>query len=558
MGISDEQLAAVLKENEYLTDAELTSVKQIATDNSIALFDAIIEKDLLSDENLGKIIADFLNLPFISLAKVTIPPEILSIIPEDLARKHKAVVFAEGKDGIKLATANPDNQAFLQFIGQKTGVPVHTYFTTEKELANTFRFYKKELQARFDELLKEQLAVANSSRVKDAPIAKLLDLLIEYAYYNKASDVHIEPRATDSITRFRIDGVLHDVLVLPKELHSQLITRIKILSKLRTDEHLSAQDGKLQIKLTEEDLDVRVSIVPVVQGEDSVLRLLSSKSRQFSLSDLGMSPKDLDKIKIAYRKPYGMILVTGPTGSGKTTSIYSVLKILNTRDKKIATIEDPVEYEMKGIVQIQVNPKTNLTFADGLRSILRQDPDIIFVGEIRDSETAGIAINSSMTGHLVLSTLHTNDAPTALPRLIDMKIEPFLVASTVNVIIGQRLVRKNCDNCRVSYTQARKELTNRFAETIITKYFGKATDIRMYRGKGCAICHMTGYIGRVGIFEVLEVTENIQKLITEKQDSDMIKKEAIKQGMTTMFEDGLSKVQQGITSIEEILRATKE
>jgi type IV pilus assembly protein PilB len=558
MTITDEQLTVVIKENEYIPDAALKAAQKVASDNKSSLYEAILEKDLISDENLGKIVAEFLNVPFISLAHVSIPQEILTILPEDFARKQKIIVFGQDKSALKVATVHPENKQIQQFITQKTRFPVQVYFATERDISDTLRLYKKQLQDKFDELLKGQVSLAGTRAGGDAPITKLVDLLIEYAYSNKASDIHIEPRPLDSITRFRIDGVLHDVLVLPKELHVQVVTRIKVLSKLRTDEHLSAQDGKLQIKLTNELLDVRVSIVPVVQGEDAVLRLLSSKSRQFSLSDLGMQSADLEKIKSAYQKPYGMVLVTGPTGSGKTTTIYAVLKILNTREKNIATIEDPVEYEMKGLTQIQVNAKTNLTFADGLRSILRQDPDIIFVGEIRDEETADIAINSAMTGHLVLSSLHTNDAATALPRLIDMKIEPFLVASSVNVIIGQRLIRMICRNCRVSYTQDRKMLSQHFSEQVITKYFGESEQIRTYRGKGCAICHTTGYTGRLGIYEILVITEAIQKLITDKADGETIKQKAITEGMTTMFEEGLAKVQQGITTIEEVLRATKE
>lgn len=558
MVITDEQLYTLLKENEYLSEKELQQAKETAELEKGSLYDTLVEKDIISDENLGKIIAESLKIPFISLAHTSIPPEVLSIIPESIARKQATIAFSHTKDQLKIATTEPTNTDLLKFITQKVGLPTQVYYATKRDVTNALGNYKKQLQESFNDLLKKQLDVANHAEVKDAPIATLVDMLIEYAYFNRASDIHIEPRTEDSLTRFRIDGVLHDVLVLPKNLHSQVITRIKVLAKLRTDEHLSAQDGKMQIALEEEELDVRVSIVPVVEGEDAVLRLLSSKSRQFSLSDLGMNTQDLNKIKNAYQKPYGMILVTGPTGSGKTTSIYAILKILNTREKNIATIEDPVEYEIKGLNQIQVNDKTNLTFANGLRSILRQDPDIIFVGEIRDEETADIAINSAMTGHLVVSTLHTNDAPTALPRLIDMKIEPFLVASTVNVIIGQRLVRRICGTCRVSYIQQRVDLVKHFPETVIKRYFGNTKDIRLYHGKGCPVCHGTGYTGRVGIFEILEVTPDIEQLITEKADSDVIRKKAIGNGMTTMFEDGLSKVQQGITTIEEILRATKE
>jgi general secretion pathway protein E len=347
------------------------------------------------------------------------------------------------------------------------------------------------------------------------------------------------------------------MLVLPVALHDQIITRIKVLSRLRTDEHLSPQDGKMRIKLDEEDLDIRVSIVPIAEGEKVVLRLLASHYRQFSLLDLGMNQKDLQKIENAFHKSYGMILSTGPTGSGKSTSIYSILKIINTRDKNITTIEDPIEYRLKGINQIQVNPKTNLTFASGLRSILRQDPNVIFVGEIRDSETAGIAVNAALTGHLVLSTLHTNDAATALPRLTDMKIEPFLVASTVNIIVAQRLVRKICEMCRSSQTMKREDLIKQLPEVIIEKHFGMEESIRVYQGQGCKICHATGYVGRLGVFEILEVTKEIKKLITEKHDSDVIMRKAIEEGMTTMLDDGLDKVIRGLTTFEEVLRVTK-
>ena len=406
-------------------------------------------------------------------------------------------------------------------------------------------------------MLKQQVNAAGKGQ-SEAPIAKIVDTLIEYAYRSNASDIHIEPEEEHSLVRFRIDGILHDELKLPKELHDQVITRIKVLSSLRTDEHLSAQDGKLQMKLKEEDLDVRVSLVPIVGGEKAVLRLLTSHYRQFGLSDLGMNTLAFNRVKSAIQKPYGMILSTGPTGSGKTTSIYAILKILNVREKNIATIEDPVEYEIEGINQIQVNPKTNLTFAEGLRSILRQDPDIIYVGEIRDEETASIAINSAMTGHLVVSTLHTNDSATALPRLIDMKIEPFLVASTVNVIIAQRLVRKICDRCKFSYQQTAVELKKQTSEALIKKYLGIEGEIRLYKGKGCDVCHLTGYVGRVGIFEVLEVSEAIKDLIVAKADSDTVTKKAVEEGMLTMLEDGLQKVQLGVTTIEEVLRATSE
>jgi type II secretory ATPase GspE/PulE/Tfp pilus assembly ATPase PilB-like protein len=313
----------------------------------------------------------------------------------------------------------------------------------------------------------------------------------------------------------------------------------------------------MRIKLDEENLDIRVSVLPIADGEKAVLRLLASHFRQFSLIDLGMSEPDLKKVTSAYSKSYGMVLSTGPTGSGKTTSIYAILKILNTREKNITTIEDPVEYRIKGVNQINVNQKTDLTFANGLRSILRQDPNVVFVGEIRDGETAGIAVNAALTGHLVLSTLHTNDAATALPRLIDMNVEPFLVASTVNVIIAQRLIRKICDMCKMSYEILRTDLAKNLPSAIITRHFGERENIQLYRGKGCKICHSTGYSGRLGVFEVLEVTKAIKELITSKSDSDMITKKAVDEGMTTMLNDGLMKVAKGTTTLEEVLRVTR-
>lgn len=558
MAITDDQLYSFLLDNQYFPEEQLRMAKGIAVQGKIRLYEALLETDLISDDNLGKIVAEYLKIPFVSLSQASISDSTLKIIPESVARKHKVIAFASSDQGIKLAMSDPHQVSLVRFISQKSHMPTLVYYATEKDIGETLRLYKKQLQLTFDELLKKQVEVAGKAASKDAPVAKVVDLLLEYAYDNKASDIHIEPRKNDSLTRFRIDGIMHDVLVVPKDLHHQIVTRIKVLAKLRTDEHQAAQDGKLQIQLEEEDLDVRVSIIPIVEGEGIVLRLLSSRSRQFSLSDLGMNERDLQKVQTAYRKPYGMLLLTGPTGSGKTTSIYAVLKILNTKEKNIDTIEDPVEYEIEGINQIQVNTQTNLTFADGLRSILRQDPDIVFVGEIRDVETASIAVNAAMTGHLVLSTLHTNDAATTIPRLIDMDVEPFLISSTVNVVIGQRLVRKICSSCRVSYTQTFDALEKNFDQALLQKHFGEAREVRMYKGKGCEVCHLTGYSGRIGIYEVLLVSPEIQTLINKKANSDIIKEKAISEGMTTMLDDGLDKVQQGITTFEEILRVTKE
>lgn len=558
MILSDDQIKALVLKTNLTTQQSLQDLVEFAKNSNVSLVDALIEKDIVSDENLGILIADFLHIPFIILSKLSIPEDVFRIVPEKIARKHKVIPFEKNQEGLKVATVDPRNTEILTAISKKTGLKVIPFLTTERDVDNILRIYKRDLQKSFEQLLQKELGITDISKVTDAaPIEKIVNLLVEFGYEDKVSDIHIEPEEKDSLVRFRIDGILHDVLYFPKNFHERIISRIKILSKLRTDEHLSPQDGKMRIKLDDENLDIRVSILPIADGEKAVLRLLASHFRQFSLIDLGMSESDLKKVTAAYSKSFGMVLSTGPTGSGKTTSIYAILKILNTREKNITTIEDPVEYRIKGVNQINVNQKTDLTFANGLRSILRQDPNVVFVGEIRDSETAGIAVNAALTGHLVLSTLHTNDAATALPRLIDMKVEPFLVASTVNVIIGQRLIRKICDMCKVSYDIHRSDLVKNLPSTIITKHFGEKENVRLYRGTGCKICHSTGYTGRLGLFEVLEVTKDIRTLITAKNDSDQIVKKAIEEGMTTMLNDGLNKVSRGITTLEEVLRVTK-
>ncbi|MEK7559661.1 MAG: GspE/PulE family protein [Patescibacteria group bacterium] len=556
MLLPDAQIKDLLLHSGAITEKTFTELQQFANNSRITFQEAAIEKDVISDEKLGLLIANFLKCPFISLSKISIPENIFRIVPERLARKHKIIPFAQDQDGLKLAMANPADMSLQEMIARKTQAKIFPYLATERDIENTLQLYRKDLKQSFDELLQSEIN-KNTSAIGDAPIAKITDLLIKYAYRDKASDIHIEPEEKNLLIRFRIDGILHDVLYLDRKLHERILTRIKILSRLRTDEHLSAQDGKMRLVVDDDNLDLRVSIIPIAEGENAVLRLLSSHFRQFSLIDLGMSSKDLEKVNAAINKSYGMILSTGPTGSGKTTSIYAILKILNTREKNITTIEDPVEYRIQGVNQIQVNPKTNLTFADGLRSILRQDPNVIFVGEIRDNETAGIAVNAALTGHLVVSTLHTNDSATALPRLIDMKVEPFLVASTVNIIIAQRLVRKICESCKIQLSIKRQSIEEIISADMTTKHFGNTEDITILKGQGCKVCHSTGYLGRIGVFEILEMTERIKKLITEKSDSDMIMKAATEEGMTTMLDDGLDKIVKGITTFEEVLRVTK-
>ncbi len=389
----------------------------------------------------------------------------------------------------------------------------------------------------------------------DVSITKLVDYIIEQAYLMHASDIHIDPTEAEMDVRFRIDGVLATIFVLPKVLLNQVITTIKVHSGLRTDEHQAAQDGRFRVVIDKVPVDLRVSIIPAYHGENAVLRLLVSQLKALTLAELGLADRDKALVELYIRRPHGMILSTGPTGSGKTTTLYTLVQMLNTPNIAITTVEDPIEYSIGGITQIQTNAATGLTFAMGLRSILRQDPNIIMVGEIRDNETASIAVNAALTGHLLLSTLHTNDAATTLPRLLDMGIEPYLVASTVNIAIGQRLVRKLCPDCTVEYKMTEAE--GKRLQAVISEKAWKSTK-KFFVGKGCKACVNTGYRGRVGIYEVLEVKGEIRDLIVSKASSDAIRTAAIRLGMTTMLEDGFAKAGTGITSVAEVLRVIQE
>lgn len=561
LGISDEQFLQLIQSAQLVSPEQLQDAVNFATQSQISLYEALIDKEYVTDENIGLMIANSLQIPFVQLLKTVIPEEVFRTLPEEVANQYQTVVFARDAQTIHVATVFVNNTPLFEMLTKKTGLPVTVHYATPNDLENTLIIYRKELQQKFEKLLKEGMgSAATSTEKNDPPIEKIVDLLVDTSYEENASDIHIEPKENHTLVRFRIDGVLQDVLSIPKALHDRIVTRIKILSDLRTDEHLSAQDGKMRRILKNTELDLRVSILPVTDGEKVVLRLLSSNSKEYTLEGLGMNERDLAKVSRAMTKTYGMILSTGPTGSGKTTSIYAILKILNKRGINITTIEDPVEYKIEGANQIQVNTKTNLTFANGLRAILRQDPNYVFVGEIRDGETAGIAVNAALTGHLVLSTLHTNDAAGALPRLIDMHVEPFLAASTVIVIIAQRLVRRICDHCRISYNISEEELIKNLSVEAVNKHIipvGAKKEVRVYKGKGCKRCHFTGYQGRLGVFEVLEVSKNIKQLVIEKTDADAITAAAKAEGMTSMLDDGIEKISKGLTTIEEVIRVTK-
>lgn len=557
------ELYRVLKELEIVPVAKLDLLLAQSKKANKGLYDLLLDNDIISDNQLGKVIADMYDVPYVHLAGSEIKKEILKIIPQLVAQKQQVIAFKKDKNGLYLAMANPKDRDMVDFIGKKTGLPILVYYATNRDIENALNLYEKGIEQALLELISE--AKEKTKGDVDPSIIKIVDMVVGYAYRNKTSDIHIEPYEEKTLIRYRIDGVLHDIVELPKTLHNQVITRLKVLAHLRTDEHQAPQDGKISYKLPEEDVDIRVSIVPIVNGEKVVMRLLSEKSRQFSLVDLGLGQEDLHKVETAYKKPHGMILSTGPTGSGKTTTLYAVLKLLNDRDVNIMTIEDPVEYDIDGVNQIQVNSRTNLTFADGLRSIVRQDPDIILVGEIRDNETANISVNAAMTGHLVLSTLHTNDAATTIPRLFDLGVEPYLAASTISVIIGQRLVRKICESCRVSIEVDSPEFQNHESPFATDETYKKllqthfaASHSRLYFGKGCPVCHETGYMGRIGIFEVLLVNEPIRRAITERKNASEIQALAIESGMRTMLLDGIEKVKLGLTTIDELLRVTKE
>ncbi len=556
--LPDDQLVNVVVKAKLLDAKKAQEALEYAKNSNIGLDDALLEKAVITDEQLGQALAAHFKLPFVNLSKLDIPEEVFDVIPDRVTRKQKVVVFARDAVSVKVAVANPaTSRPVLEMVAKKTGQKVLPHLATLRDIQSALRVYQGDVQKIVDNLLAEDIGRTAEAILEDPPVARIVDAIIETAYQNRASDIHIEPEEGACLVRYRIDGVLQEVMRVPKRLHERIMTRIKVLSSLRTDEHLAAQDGKMRAQLEEENLDIRVSILPIADGEKAVLRLLSSRSRQYTLHDLGMSEADLAKLTRAFGKSYGAILCTGPTGSGKTTTIYAILKIINTREKNITTIEDPVEYRIRGANQIQVNPKTNLTFASGLRSILRQDPNVIFVGEIRDGETAGIAINAALTGHLVLSTLHTNDAATAIPRLIDMKVEPFLVASTVSVILAQRLVRQICPVCKHETEIKHEDMVKSFPPEVVKENWEVKSKYPVYKGQGCKLCRLSGYSGRVGLFEVLEVTAEIRKLITEKADADVIARAARAEGMKTILGDGFAKIAAGVTTVEEVLRVTK-
>jgi type IV pilus assembly protein PilB len=558
MKLDEKFLKEILVDSNLISERDFNLAKKEAVEKNLNFEDLLIEKGLISDEELGQLIADKIGSPFVNLRKIKLNSEILEIVPEIVAEKKGIIVFDKTKEGLKVAMENPGDLETREFIERKTGEKVIPYFTTKRMIRESLKFYGREIKEEFEKIVQENIREFEKRKVEPSlPIIKILDLILTHAYKNRASDIHLEPYAKKSILRYRIDGVLHDILELPKEIHNFLVSRIKILSNLRTDISNLPQDGHFIFQAKEERIDIRVSTAPIEEGEKVVMRILSEKIRRLGLEELGLEKEDLKILKKNIEKPWGMILVSGPTGCGKTTTLYAILEVLNKRELNITTIEDPIEYDIEGINQIQVDEKVGLNFSTGLRAIMRQNPDIIMVGEIRDEETAKLAIDAAMTGHLVLSTFHATDSATVLTRLLDMGIEPFLITSTINLVIAQRLVRKICPRCIESYEIPSSQLSKSIGD--LAKKLPKTIEgnVRIFRGRGCPFCQKTGYFGRIGIFEVLEMKEEIKKLIMAKANATQIREKAKELGMKTMIEDGLKKVEVGITTIDEILRVLK-
>lgn len=563
MPILPEILKQIIVNSGFISLKNYEEAEKIANDLKKPITDILLFQGLISESVLGQLIADYYQVPFISLVNKIIPSETLNLIPETLARTYEVIAFKKENGVLHLAMVDPKNLEIQELIKKKTNLKIIPYYFTQADFRKVISQYKRSLKEEFEKIIAEnikktgQLWLAKKEKdlaqiAAELPVIKLLDTLLEYAISERASDIHLETMQTDFIVRLRIDGVLRDVLVLPKSVQPALIARIKILSNLKIDEHRIPQDGRFRFTAGTESISLRVSILPAFYGENAVMRLLFESARPLSLEELGLSGISLKLVREAIKKPHGMILVTGPTGCGKTTTLYSLLNMLNRVGVKICTIEDPVEYNIHRLTQIQVNPRTGLTFASGLRSLLRHDPDIMMVGEIRDKETAQIAVHSALTGHLVLSTLHTNDAAGSIPRFIDMGIEPFLLASTINLIIAQRLVRKICSNCLEEFQPDEEVLR------ILREKFNFSPDTqKFYRGKGCEECRQSGYKGRIGIYEVLNVSEEIRQLTLTKASTEKIAQTAEKQGMITMLQDGFNKIASGLTTIEEVLRAAE-
>lgn len=562
-------LRDIVLDEGHLTEDELKKLEEKHHDATrVRTAEILMSEHLFSEESLYEMLAEHVGLEFLRLKSQEIPPALLKRFPQSMQSAHKFVPVRENNQEIVIATTDPTDMQMRDAIEKTTEKRVTYSITTPSALESVLRGEHKDLQESLQEISETPITDQIVS-TDEASVVKLMNAILESAIVDGASDIHIEPSEKDLAIRFRVDGVLKRVMTLPMSNLSSIVARIKVLSRLKLDEHRLPQDGRFKIRSQQFEVSFRVSILPVFDGEKVVLRLLDESRRYTSLDQLGLNETALNLLKRNLQKPHGMVLVTGPTGSGKTTTLYTALQVLNDVKVNISTIEDPIEYRLAGVNQSQVNTKIGFTFANGLRSLLRQDPNIILVGEIRDNDTAKIAINAALTGHLVLSTLHTNDAVTSLPRLLEMDVPSFLVASTTNIVVAQRLVRKICQECIGSFTPDAaliknvettlgiESLEKRLVELGARE---KKTDdgMTLYSGKGCTECNHEGYRGRLGIYEILEITPEIRDLIANKASSGQILAKAKEQGMIAMLDDALVKATQGKTSLEEILRVTQE
>lgn len=568
MAVDSQTLKELLVDSGRITFDQFTSSAKTAKHLNVSIIEVLIGRRLIAEKDLGEILAKSAGVPFVDLKHIDIAQNVIDLIPQEMAISMRVVPFEHKENKLSLAMEDATNLETIEFVRKKTDLDVVPYLATPNGIKYALRFYRKGIKEFIrlsQEWTKSTLTadVGAERLAQDVSIVRLVDTMVEYAASEEASDIHIEGLSDGVLIRYRVDGILHDIVTLPKKLHQALIARIKILSDLKLDETRRPQDGRFRFKTKEGELiSLRVSIMPSVEGEKVVLRLLESVLQRFGLEELGLGSYDSKIVKTAISKPHGLILVTGPTGSGKTTTLYTILGLLNTPEVNISTIEDPVENRIPRVTQTQVNPQIGLSFADGLRSLLRQDPDIIMVGEIRDRETGSIAVNAALTGHIVLSTLHTNDAASAIPRLIDLGVEPFLIASTLNLIIAQRLVRLTCSECQVEnklHQETVDELKNILAKEGYNLQEIENIVVQTYhRGEGCSHCNWVGYKGRTGIYELLPVDDSIHSLVVKKTSAEEIKKVALSKGMKTMLYDGMMKVKDKKTTVEEVLRVTAE
>jgi type IV pilus assembly protein PilB len=590
-----QKIEQIIIDNKLVDDGVLRVAKEQANSMGKTLIEVLVERKAITDEDSTKLIALTSGTPYVDLKSREIDQKVLKLLPRDVASTYMAVPFAMNGAKLQVAMVDPSNLQAVDFIARKTGYSLETFMATKQQVDAVLGNYTEGLGAEVAQVLDraattqqaatdaqaEKKSFKDSAKevenlVQDAPITRALNAILEYAINSKASDIHIEPREQDLKIRFRIDGILQDAMTLPKTTEPPLISRIKILSNLKIDEHRIPQDGQAQYKVADREVDLRIAIAPITYGEQVVMRILDKSESLMTLDSLGFRGRSLRLIEQGMKKPHGMILSTGPTGSGKSTTLYAVIQEIKDVSINIVTLEDPVEYKMDGINQIQVNSAVGLTFASGLRSILRQDPNVIMVGEIRDHETADLAVQASLTGHVVLSTLHTNSASGVLPRMLDMDIEPFLIASTINTVIGQRLVRKVCENCKkpVESTEAATQMINRALSAVLPKSeseaAAKAEELgydnlpiynekayTLYKGEGCSQC-ADGYKGRTGIYEVFEMNTAMEKLLLSHATTADIQKQAQADGMLTMQQDGILKVLMGVTTIEEVSRVASD